>query len=155
MNVNVDSIDQLSKAASMFTPEDLNAIMRAIHEYNHCTRKRHEIEEEKSKPIEDVAGENETPDAESEQEAKEISFAEKIKEFRSELYYKLINNETEIKIQLGSQEFSEKDWDKLMERVDKELERVQEALKEKEEKQSEEEYEEKIRALFDEKRELV
>lgn len=155
LHVNVDNFDQLSKAASMFTPEDLNAIMRAIHEYNHCTRKRHEIEEEKSKPIDDVADENETPDAENEQEVKESSFAEQIKEFRSELYYKLINNETEIKIQLGSQEFSEKDWDKLMERVDKELERVQEALKEKEEKQSEEDYEEKIRALFEERKELV
>lgn len=34
LHVNVDNIDTLSKAASMFTLEDLNAIMRAIHEYN-------------------------------------------------------------------------------------------------------------------------
>ena len=66
LHVNIDNIDQLSKAAGMFTPEDLNAIMRAIHQYNHCTRKRYEIEEEESKPIEETAEENETPDAEEE-----------------------------------------------------------------------------------------
>ena len=78
LHVNVDNIDQLSKAVGMFTPEDLNAIMRAIHEYNHCTRKRHEIEEEKSKPIEDTAEENETPDAKEQQEAKEKSEPENV-----------------------------------------------------------------------------
>ena len=52
----------------MFTPEDLNAIMRAIHEYNHSTRKRMEIEEEKTETAEEAAAESETPDAEKEQE---------------------------------------------------------------------------------------
>lgn len=63
LHVNVDNIDTFSKAASMFTPEDLNAIMRAIHEYNHCTRKRMEIEEEKAETAEEAAAESETPDA--------------------------------------------------------------------------------------------
>ena len=136
LHVNVDNIDQLSKAAGMFTPEDLNAIIRAIHQYNHCTRKRHEIEEEKSKPVEDTAAESETPDAEearrAENEArivrKEIfeasrgaavsadSLLGQIGAFRTELFYKLLNNETEVKIQIGGQEFSEKEWKALMER---------------------------------------
>ncbi|WP_026650878.1 hypothetical protein [Butyrivibrio proteoclasticus] len=55
LHVNVNNIDQLAKAAGMFTPEDLNAIMRAIHEYNHCTRKRYEIEEEKTETAEELA----------------------------------------------------------------------------------------------------
>ncbi|MCR4616773.1 MAG: hypothetical protein K5669_01160 [Lachnospiraceae bacterium] len=31
LKVNVDNIGDISKAAGMFTPEDLEAIMRAIH----------------------------------------------------------------------------------------------------------------------------
>ena len=55
LHVNINNIDQLAQAAGMFTPEDLNAIMRAIHEYNHCTRKRYEIEEEKTETAEELA----------------------------------------------------------------------------------------------------
>ncbi|WP_026516606.1 hypothetical protein [Butyrivibrio sp. MC2021] len=138
LHVNVDNINQLSKAASMFTPEDLKAFMRALQEYNHCTRKRHEIEEEKSKPIEETAQENETPHVEKEPELQENSLIEQINSYKTELYLKLLNNETEVKIRIGSQEFSDKEWDKLMERVDQEQERIQEALDEKEEKQAEE-----------------
>ena len=112
LHVNVDNIDTLSKAASMFTPEDLNAIMRAIHEYNHCTRKRMEIEEEKAETAEEAAAESETPDAEKESEVDNTALTEQISAFRMELYYKLINNETEIKIQIGSQEMSIKEWDR-------------------------------------------
>ena len=94
LHVNVDNIDELAKAADMFTPEDLNAIMRAIHEYNHCTRKRYEIEEEKSKPIEETAEESETPDAEKESEIEKNSLIEQINSYKTELYHKLINNES-------------------------------------------------------------
>lgn len=151
LHVNVDNIDTLSKAASMFTPEDLNAIMRAIHEYNHCTRKRMEIEEEKAETAEEAAAESETPDAEKESEVDNTALTEQISAFRMELYYKLINNETEIKIQIGSQEMSIKEWDKLMASIDKELETIHEALLEKEEKQSEKEQEERIRKLFEDR----
>lgn len=151
LHVNVDNIDTLSKAASMFTPEDLNAIMRAIHEYNRCTRKRKEIEEEKAETAEEAAAESETPDAEKESEVDNTALTEQISAFRMELYYKIINNETEIKIQIGSQEMSIKEWDKLMDSIDKELETIHEALLEKEEKQSEKEQEERIRKLFEDR----
>lgn len=49
LKVNIHNFDDLSKASGMFTPEDLNAIMRAIAQYNHCTSKLNEIEEEKNK----------------------------------------------------------------------------------------------------------
>ena len=112
-------------------------------------------EKEKSKPIEDTAEENETPDAEKEPEIKENSLIEQINTYKTELYHKILNNETEVKIQIGNQEFTEKEWDKLMERIDKDLDDIQEALKEKEEKQAEEEYEDKIQRLFDERKELA
>ena len=151
LHVNVDNFDDLAKAASMFTPEDLNAIMRAIHEYNHCTRKRMEIEEEKAETAEEAAAESETPDAEKEPEVDKTALTEQISAFRTELFYKLINNETEIKIRIGSQEMSIKEWDKLMDSIDKELETIHEALLEKEEKQSKKEQEERIRKLFEDR----
>ena len=83
LHVNVDNIDQLSNAVGMFTPEDLNAIMRAIHEYNHCTRKRFEIEEEKSESIEDVAEESETPDGEEEPEIEENALITQLKAYQT------------------------------------------------------------------------
>ena len=49
LKVNIHNFDDLLKASGMFTPEDLNAIMRAIAQYNHCTNKLNEIEEEKNK----------------------------------------------------------------------------------------------------------
>jgi len=77
-------------------------------------------------------------------EGDKATLAEQINAFRTELFYKLINNETEIKIQIGSQEMSIKEWDK-------ELETIHEALLEKEEKQSEKEQEERIRKLFEDR----
>ena len=92
LHLNVDNIDSLSKAADMFTPEDLNAIMRAIHEYNHCTRKRHEIEEEKAKPIDEVAEENESPDAEKKSEIEEKALISQLNAYHLEQYHKLMLN---------------------------------------------------------------
>ena len=110
-----------------------------------------EIEEEKAETAEEAAAESETPDAEKESEVDNTALTEQISAFRMELYYKLINNETEIKIQIGSQEMSIKEWDKLMDSIDKELETIHEALLEKEEKQSEKEQEERIRKLFEDR----
>ena len=110
-----------------------------------------EIEEEKAETAEEAAAESETPDAEKEPEVDKATLAEQINAFRTELFYKLINNETEIKIQIGSQEMSIKEWNKLMDSIDKELETIHEALLEKEEKQSEKEQEERIRKLFEDR----
>ena len=54
LKVNVDSFGDLSKAAGMFSPADLNAIMRAIAQYNHCTKKFNELDEEEIETIENV-----------------------------------------------------------------------------------------------------
>ena len=42
----------------MFSPADLNAILRAIAQYNHCTRKLNEIDEEENEIVESVAGQS-------------------------------------------------------------------------------------------------
>ena len=54
LKVNVDNLGDLSKAAGMFTPADLNAIMRAIAQYNHCTKKLNELDEEEIETVENV-----------------------------------------------------------------------------------------------------
>lgn len=59
LRVNVNNFGELAKAADMFSPEDLNAIMRAIAQYNHCTRKLNEIDEEKEEGIEEATSPNE------------------------------------------------------------------------------------------------
>ena len=54
LRVNVDSIGGLSRAAGMFSPEDLNAILRAISQYNHFTSKLNEMEEEEIETVENL-----------------------------------------------------------------------------------------------------
>ena len=54
LKVNVDNFGDLSKAAGMFSPADFNAIMRAIAQYNHCTKKLNELDEEEIETVENV-----------------------------------------------------------------------------------------------------
>ncbi len=54
LKVNVDNLGSLARAAGMFSPADLNAIMRAIAQYNHCTSKLNELEEEEIETIENA-----------------------------------------------------------------------------------------------------
>lgn len=48
LKVNRNSIDDLSKAIGMFSPEDINRILRAISEDAQCRRKLNEIEDDKN-----------------------------------------------------------------------------------------------------------
>lgn len=48
LKVNRNNIDDLAKAIGMFSPEDINRIMRAISEDAHCRRKLNEIEDDKN-----------------------------------------------------------------------------------------------------------
>ena len=52
---NVDNIEDISKTASMFSSEDLNAIMKAIVMYKHCQEKLQEIEDEENTEPEENA----------------------------------------------------------------------------------------------------
>lgn len=57
LKVNKDNIGDLQRAVGMFSPADLNAIMRAIAQYNHCTSKLNEIDEEEEETIESATDE--------------------------------------------------------------------------------------------------
>lgn len=137
LKVNVDSIGNLQKAASMFSPEDLNAILRAIHEYNHCTKKLNEIEDEENKSPEDIAeesvGEAGTEASEKEPEYAENSLIRQISAYKTELYRKLLKGETEPKIQIGAKAMSVNEWNKLMEEFDKKQKAIHDIIKEESE----------------------
>lgn len=49
--VNVNNFGDISRAAGMFSPQDLNAILRAISQYNHCTKKLDEIEQQENEVL--------------------------------------------------------------------------------------------------------
>ena len=49
LRVNRDNIGDLSKAIGMFSPEDVNLILRAIAQDAQCSRTMNEIEDEKNR----------------------------------------------------------------------------------------------------------
>lgn len=87
LKVNVDNIGSLSKAAGMFSPEDLNAIMRAIHQYNHLTHKLYEIEEEEDETAEKVFEAEEVSYVRDVSEIKAVSLKDMLKEKYPNLVY--------------------------------------------------------------------
>lgn len=94
LKVNVDNIGSLSKAAGMFTPEDLNAVMRAIHQYNHLTHKLYEIEEEEDEVAEEVFETEETLDTQKLSDVRDVSEikAVSLKDMLKEKYPNLVYN---------------------------------------------------------------
>lgn len=59
LRVNYDNIGDLQRAVGMFSPEDLNAIMRAIAQFNHCTSKLNELDEQEHQVVESVTEKSE------------------------------------------------------------------------------------------------
>lgn len=64
LKININNLGDISRAVGMFSPEDLNAVLRAISQYNHCTRKLEEIEQEESKVM-DAADNNDKESADN------------------------------------------------------------------------------------------
>jgi len=87
LKVNVDNLDDLGKASGMFSPADLNAIMRAIQTYKHCTSKLNEIEDEENESPEEIAQDDETP------EASKNTSLEELRLYNEEMMEKLISKD--------------------------------------------------------------
>ena len=119
LKINVDCFGDIARAAGMFSPEDLNAIMNAIHQYNYCTKKRNEIEDEKAKGVE----------ADKTVPGKDKTLGE-IAAYKQELYRKVIRNEADQKFQIGGQELSLKEWDKMLARFDEAQQQIMDAIRE-------------------------
>ena len=108
LKVNVNNFDDLSMAAGMFSPADLNAIMRAIAQYNHYSSKLREMEDEEN--LTDV-----------------------IKQYRESHEMQAL----ELKDPDDWRKMSDEEWDKLMKDVDQYIDAFKEHLKQVKELQDE------------------
>lgn len=131
---NVDNLDDLTKAISMFSPEDRNAIMQAIMLYKKCTEKLQELEEEENSDPEenamDVTPEDGIDNMSMPENEEKTDLLGQLTAYQQELYYKIINGETERTFAIGAQEFTVREWDKFVERFDESEEFVKESMEE-------------------------
>ena len=152
--VNRNNIAALSKAIGMFSPEDVNRILRALAQDKKIREMEKELDDmENGDDVDSNEETSETPDADKaaetdaagtagEQEKEDLSIMEQIREKMQEIYDKLQNGDTETKFRIGNQEFSIKEWDSFLEKFDSVQDAIREALEEKIEKQTEEHFEE-------------
>ena len=152
--VNRNNIDALSKAIGMFSPEDVNRILRALAQDKKIQEMKKELDDmENGDDVDSNEETSETTDADKvagkdlsgtagESEKEDLSLREQIREKMQEIYDKLQNGDTETKFQIGNQEFSIKEWDNFLEKFDSVQDAIREALEEKIEKQTEERLEE-------------
>lgn len=152
--VNRNNIDALSKAIGMFSPEDVNRILRALAQDKKSREMEKELDDmENGDDVDSNEETSETTDADKaaetdlagtagESEKEDLSLREQIREKMQEIYDKLQNGDTETKFQIGNQEFSIKEWDSFLEKFDSVQDAIREALEEKIEKQTEEHFEE-------------
>ena len=152
--VNRNNIDALSKAIGMFSPEDVNRILRALAQDKKIREMKKELDDmESGDDVDSNEETSETTDADKvagkdlsgttgESEKEDLSLREQIREKMQEIYDKLQNGDTETKFQIGNQEFSIKEWDNFLEKFDSVQDAIREALEEKIEKQTEERLEE-------------
>ena len=152
--VNRNNIDALSKAIGMFSPEDVNRILRALAQDKKIREMEKELDDmENGDNVDSNEETSETTDADKvagkdlsgtagEPEKEDLSLMEQIREKMQEIYDKLQNGDTETKFRIGNQEFSIKEWDSFLEKFDSVQDAIREALEEKIEKQTEEHFEE-------------
>lgn len=133
LKVNVNNLEELSHAIGMFSPEDQNAILSAIAEYNFCASKLEELEEDENSIGEET---NETQ-TESQYDPMDSPFSF-ISSYKAELLEKIKHNE-EPSYEIGSQSFTIKEWDSLLRKIDEAEDNVKEELKEKIKEQQEDE----------------
>lgn len=77
LKVNRDNLGQLSKAIGMFSPEDVNLILRAIHKDTKLQSMQKEIEDLEAGVGEQIASGNDSADkAESDSETDDMAFDE-------------------------------------------------------------------------------
>lgn len=107
--VNRENLGDLSRAIGMFSPEDVNLILRALARDKQIQKMQHEID-----------------DMENGEEAQRV-----IREKMQEIYKKVTKGETEEKFQIGGQSYSKKEWEKLLEEFDDAQDEVKEEQEER------------------------
>ncbi|MCF0130168.1 MAG: hypothetical protein HUJ71_00500 [Pseudobutyrivibrio sp.] len=109
--VNRDNLGVLQNAIGMFSAADIGRILRAIAQDTRACAM--EVEAEDSDALTDQ---------------------EKLDKQAEAMYQKMINGEdVDVKFQIGASEMTLSEWDKLMERVDKDIDEAKETADSREE----------------------
>lgn len=135
LKINVNNFGDISRAVGMFSPEDLNAIMRAISQYNHCTRKLNEIEQEEDEVMNVTQNDDEQYTGESTGETMNADEAFKMLKETMIEEHKLTPEK--IKLEKDWRKMDDEQWDKLIEHIDKYIDDFKEELEHREEIQEE------------------
>lgn len=124
LKVNTDNLDELSEAIGMFSAKDQGLILKAISAQNRCKSAIEELEEEENKSSEENVGMENTS----------MTAFEQLSAYKSNIYNKIINNDTDVKYAIGGSEYSIKEWNKLIKNFDKAEKSIQETVEEEKEK---------------------
>lgn len=124
--VNRNNIGDLGSALGMFSPEDVNRILRAITQDQQVQDKINELEEDENN-IEDK------------------SMLQQLQEQIQEMHNKLANGDVEQTFQIGGQTYSLKEWDEMLQKFDELQEAIAEQSKAEQEKKMETKREEALR----------
>lgn len=128
---NRDMIGELSRAIGMFSPEDVNRIMQAIALDTKIQQIKNELEEEESS-----IGEKVHTDAKRMQrEQQEKEYREMLDE-KMQKFFGRFPREEETAYPIGGQYYTEKEWDKILERFDMLQDEIKEEIKERIKKQN-------------------
>lgn len=123
--VNRDNLGDLSTAIGLFSPEDVKRIMRAIAEDN----KVHEMENE----IEDDT--NSLGDA-ADKKLDRQDYTEILRNQQQKILKILESGNTDASYQIGSQSYTQKEWDRMLDSYDKAHDAAVKAMKERHAKQA-------------------
>lgn len=135
--VNRDNLGELANAIDMFSPEDINFIMRAIAQDKKAQEMLQEIDDNTNSIGEahETTGDQAamTEGVEEVEESSSISNTDPLQMIRDrmdELYNNLKNGETGATVQIGGKAYTLEEWDKLLEKFDAIEESLQKQMQE-------------------------
>ena len=128
--VNRDNLDQLFDALPFFSPEDMIKILQVLQQEKMADDSIVGMEQEEDKILEMAEGEKQIK-----RSLEEVpDYSEYLKKKIDEIFVKIQNGDTEPSYQIGSQSFTQKEWEKFLERFDSIEEAIRELMKEEQER---------------------
>lgn len=151
--LNRDNIGDLSKAIGMFSPEDINLILRALKMDAKVQQMKKEIEEmedgigKSSGEINAQDGDDARKAARDKGETNGFTGYEEgmdyIAKKKEEILDKVKRGETEVSVPMGADSFTDTQWNKLIKNVDEAIDDMQESVKREKEEAEEKALEKK------------
>lgn len=120
--VNRDNLGDLANVIGMFSPEDINRIMRAIAQDTKAQAMQKEIDDDTNSlgdSADKAVGASDTENSENADLL--LALQDKI----DEIAEKIKNGDTQQVFQIGGQSFTMEEWEELVAKVDKEIEAIQ------------------------------